>query len=249
MESHALAQETEKFETQAITKADFQVLEGEKNGALAVQLPAAQAKPLFYRAVKRAADIVCSLAALFVLSPVFLITAAAIRLEDGGPVFYVQRRIGKGEKEFKIYKFRSMKRNAEQIHEELKKEYKNNEVSFKLKNDPRVTKVGKVIRKTNIDELPQLLNILIGNMSIVGPRPLPVYEYEEERQRYGSTYKSRYEVPQGLTCYWQVSDRADVEFEDRMQLDVDYVSDCGCITDIKLIAKTVYALIRGRAGY
>ena len=167
-----------------------------------------------YRSLKRMSDIVISFSGLIVLLPVFLVTAAAIIMEDGAPVFYAQKRIGRNEKEFKIYKFRSMYKNAEEIHETLRKEYGCEEISFKLKEDPRITKVGKIIRKFNIDELPQLINILKGDMSLVGPRPLPVYEYEEERRQYGKRYIERYSVPQGLTCIWQISNRASVDFEE-----------------------------------
>jgi len=191
-----------------------------------------------YAVCKRTFDVVMSLFALIVLSPVFLVTAVAIYLEDKGNIFFTQERIGYQEKKFIIYKFRSMKINADKIHEQMKQEYGEEEVSFKLKNDPRITKVGKFIRKFNIDELPQLINILKGDMSIVGPRPLPVYEYEEERKRYGIQHIERYAVPQGLTCIWQISSRADVSFERRMQMDVEYAKRCGIRLDLLLIIKT-----------
>lgn len=202
-----------------------------------------------YGAVKRMSDIVISFCGLIVLLPVFLVTALAIMIEDGGPVFYAQKRIGKYEKEFKIYKFRSMHKNAEEIHESLREEYDCQEVSFKLKDDPRITKTGKIIRKFNIDELPQLINILKGDMSLVGPRPLPVYEYEDEQRQYGDRYIERYSVPQGLTCIWQVSDRASVEFEERMQMDVEYARKKGFWIDLKLIIKTFVYTLTGKAAY
>ena len=198
---------------------------------------------------KRVFDIVMSLLALVVLSPVFLVTTVAIWIEDKGPAIYVQKRVGQGEKVFNIYKFRSMCTDAEQIHEQMKKECGNEEVSFKLKDDPRVTVVGKIIRKFNIDELPQLLNILSGDMSIVGPRPLPVYEYEDEKNLYGEKYALRYDVPQGLTCIWQISNRADVSFEERMQMDVEYAKSCNTSMDIALIAKTAIYTVVGKAEY
>ncbi len=206
-------------------------------------------KRFLYPFVKRTSDIVLSSAALLVLSPVFLAAAAAIRLEDGGPAIFVQERIGEKEEKFRIYKFRSMKVDADKIHEKLKLEYGEQDVSFKPKNDPRVTRVGKVIRKFNIDELPQLFNILKGDMSIVGPRPLPVYEYEEERKRYGNRYSSRYLVPQGLTCYWQIANRSEINFENRMQMDVKYAKECTLLTDVKLMLKTFLFTIAGKAGY
>lgn len=198
---------------------------------------------------KRIFDVVMSLVALIVLSPVFLVTAIAIWIEDRGPAIYVQKRVGQGEKVFSIYKFRSMRTDAEQIHEQMKKECGNDEVSFKLKDDPRVTVVGKIIRKFNIDELPQLLNILLGDMSIVGPRPLPVYEFEDEKKLYGDKYALRYEAPQGLTCIWQISNRADVSFERRMQMDVEYVEKCSFGLDIMLIFKTALYAVLGKAEY
>ena len=202
-----------------------------------------------YKVMKRIFDVVMSTIALVVLSPVFLVTAIAIYIEDKGSVFYTQKRVGKKEKIFEIYKFRSMRLDADKIHEQMRTEYGSEEVSFKLKEDPRVTKVGIVIRKYNIDELPQLINILKGEMSIVGPRPLPVYEYEEERNRYGRRYADRYQVPQGLTCNWQISNRSKVEFEDRMQMDVDYAKTCSFSIDIQLIIKTALACIIGKAAY
>lgn len=202
-----------------------------------------------YRPVKRMADIMISLLGLIILLPVLAVTALAIVIEDGGPVFYTQKRIGKNEKEFKIYKFRSMYKNAEQIHETLRAEYGCRDVSFKLKYDPRVTKSGKIIRKFNIDELPQLINILKGDMSLVGPRPLPVYEYEEEQRRYGKRYIGRYSVPQGLTCTWQISDRASIDFERRMQMDVEYARKRGFWLDFKLVMKTFIFTVAGNAEY
>ncbi|MCM1126045.1 MAG: sugar transferase [Lachnospiraceae bacterium] len=206
-------------------------------------------KGLLYRGWKRVFDICLSCTALVCLSPIFLITIIAIRAEDGGPAFFTQIRTGKDRKPFKIYKFRSMRMDADKIHEDLRKTYNNTEVSFKLQDDPRVTKIGRIIRKFNIDELPQLINILAGSMSFVGPRPLPVYEYEEEQKRYGERYIRRYSVPQGLTCYWQISDRGKQSFETRMQQDVDYADHCCIKEDVKLIAKTFLYTICGRAGY
>lgn len=206
-------------------------------------------RKILYRAIKRMSDIVIAFAGLIVLLPVFVLTALAILLEDGGPVFYSQKRIGKHEKEFTIYKFRSMSKNAEKIHETLRREYECHEVSFKLKEDPRVTRVGKTIRKFNIDELPQFINILKGDMSLVGPRPLPVYEYREEKKQYGNTYAERYTVEQGLTCIWQISDRASVDFEDRMQMDVEYARKSGILQDLQLVVKTILFTLTGKAEY
>lgn len=209
----------------------------------------AAGKTLFYRAGKRTFDIVASLAGLVVLAPVFLMTAIAIFVESGGPVFYSQKRIGRNKEIFSMYKFRSMQKNADEIHENLRTKYDCTEVSFKLKEDPRITKVGKIIRNLNIDELPQLWNVVKGDMSIVGPRPLPDYEFRQEQEKYGGRYDERYSVPQGLTCYWQISDRSSVNFEDRMKMDVEYTKEKSPFTDFKLIVKTALLTITGKASY
>lgn len=202
-----------------------------------------------YRVIKRLFDIVASLLGMIILSPVLLIVALAVKMEDHGPVFYTQERIGENKKKFLIYKFRSMKQDADQIHEELRGQYDCNEVSFKLKEDPRVTGVGRVIRASNIDELPQLINIIRGDMSIVGPRPLPVYEFLDEQKRYDGKFDDRYAVPQGLTCYWQVADRSSISFEKRMEMDVAYAGERGVLTDLKLILKTMAFTVIGKAAY
>ena len=210
-------------------------------------------KNAFYRFVKRASDIFLSVLALILLSPVFLGTVIAIAIEDGAPFFYNQKRVGKDKKIFKMYKFRSMRKDADKIHEQMKKEYGEGDVSFKLEDkvDPRITKVGRFIRKANIDELPQLLNIISGNMSIVGPRPLPTYEFEEEQERFEGAYDTRYDVPQGLTCYWQTtfSNRGKISFSERMQMDVDYAKESNLWIDIKLIFKTAIGCVFGKAGF
>ena len=202
-----------------------------------------------YRVSKRIFDIIISLIGIVVLSPVLLVTIIAIRLEDHGPAFFMQNRVGKDKAIFKMYKFRSMKMNAAEIHEQMKEEYGCDDVSFKLKNDPRVTKVGSFIRKTNIDELPQLINIFLGHMSFVGPRPLPVYEFEEEQKTYGGKYDARYAVPAGLTCIWQISNRSEPSFADRMQMDVDYSIKCGVWMDVKLFFQTFMYSVTGKAAY
>lgn len=183
------------------------------------------------------------------LSPLLVVVSIAILIEDGGPVLYSQERVGKDKKVFRIYKFRSMRKDAEKIHEELRKKYGCKEVSFKLKEDPRITRVGRFIRNTNMDELPQLINIIRGDMSIVGPRPLPVYEFLDEQELYEGKYDRRYSVPQGLTCYWQVADRGAVSFEARMAMDVKYAGEQSFLTDLKLVAKTILFTMTGRAGY
>ena len=191
-----------------------------------------------YEVIKRLIDVVCSFLGVLVLSPLFIIIAIIIKTTSKGPVFFSQKRVGKNGKEFDMYKFRSMVVNAEELKEKLAAQNEMSGPMFKMKDDPRVTKVGKFIRKTSIDELPQLWNVLKGDMSLVGPRPsLPkeVAQFEEWM------YK-RLEVKPGLTCYWQVSGRNSIDFEEWMKLDIKYVNDRNTWIDIKLIFKTVAVL-------
>lgn len=193
---------------------------------------------LGYKFFKRAIDVVCSLAGLLVLSPVLIIISILIKLESDGPIIFSQDRIGYKGKEFKMYKFRSMVANAEELKKKLSEQNEMSGPMFKMKNDPRVTKVGKFIRKTSIDELPQLINILKGEMSLVGPRPsLP-----KEVKEFEPWMMERLEVKPGLTCYWQVSGRNDIDFEDWMKLDIKYVRERSFWLDIKLIFKTFFVL-------
>ena len=192
----------------------------------------------FYEAIKRLIDIICSFMGLLAFSPLFIIIAIIIKFTSKGPVFFSQKRVGKYGREFDMYKFRSMVVNAEELKEKLAAQNEMSGPMFKMKDDPRVTKVGKFIRKTSIDELPQLWNILKGDMSLVGPRPsLP----KEVAQFEDWMYK-RLEVKPGLTCYWQVSGRNNIDFEDWMKLDVKYVEERNLWIDIKLICKTVFVL-------
>lgn len=191
-----------------------------------------------YIIIKRVIDIVCSFCSLIVLMPIFIIVGILIKLESKGPVFFSQERVGYNQKLFKMYKFRSMVVNAEELKEGLISENEMIGPMFKIKNDPRITKVGKFIRKTSIDELPQLINVLKGEMSFVGPRPsLP-----EEVEQFDEWMKVRFTVKPGLTCYWQVSGRNDIDFENWMKLDAKYVRERNIIIDIKLIFKTFFLL-------
>lgn len=191
-----------------------------------------------YEVIKRLIDVVCSFLGVLVLSPLFIIIAIIIKITSKGPVFFSQKRVGKDGKEFEMYKFRSMVVNAEELKEKLAAQNEMSGPMFKMKDDPRVTKVGKFIRKTSIDELPQLWNVLKGDMSLVGPRPsLPkeVAQFEDWMYR-------RVEVKPGLTCYWQVIGRNNIDFEDWMKLDIKYVDERSTWVDIKLIFKTVGVL-------
>lgn len=194
---------------------------------------------------KRFFDILLAGVALVILSPLFLITAIAIKIEDNGPVFFAQPRAGKNLKTFKMYKFRSMYVDADAKLQEMMKNNEQTGHAFKIKNDPRITKVGKIIRRLSIDELPQLINIIKGDMSIVGPRPILVFQMEEcdeyDRQRLI--------VQPGLTCYWQISGRANIKWDQWVELDLKYIEDMSLWTDLKMIVKTVPAVFSGDGAY
>ncbi|MFR2067110.1 sugar transferase [Clostridium sp.] len=192
----------------------------------------------FYKFCKRGIDVIVAGVGLILLSPIITIVACAIKLTSKGPIFFLQKRVGKNGKLFNMYKFRSMVVNAEELKEKLKHKNEMSGPMFKMKDDPRVTKVGKFIRKTSLDELPQLWNVLKGDMSLVGPRPsLP-----KEVEQFDSWMFKRLTVRPGLTCYWQVSGRNNIDFEDWMKLDVKYVEERNLWIDIKLIFKTVGVL-------
>lgn len=195
---------------------------------------------LFYLFIKRLIDIVGSLVGLILLSPIFIIVAIFIKLEDPkGKVLFAQERNGKCPKTFKMYKFRSMVHNAEELLHELQDKNEQSGPVFKIKDDPRITKVGKFIRKTSIDELPQLINVLKGDMSLVGPRPPIPHEVEQ----YTPYQMQRLAVKPGLTCIWQVSGRNNIGFDDWVDMDIEYIRTRSLLLDIKLIFKTVFVLL------
>ncbi|MCL5124396.1 MAG: sugar transferase [Deltaproteobacteria bacterium] len=195
--------------------------------------------------IKRTMDIVGSGVGLLILSPLFAVTALLIKLEDGGPVFFASDRAGRLGAKFKMYKFRSMILNAEQLKEDLLEQNETGGVIFKMKRDPRITRVGRIIRKLSIDELPQLYNVLKGDMSLVGPRPHPTKEVE----LYTLTDRRRLDVTPGLTCFWQISGRSDVDFNTQVGLDVQYIESQSFWGDVKLLLKTIPAVISGRGAY
>lgn len=199
-----------------------------------------------YLRSKRMLDFVLSLLAIIILSPLFVLIAFIIKVEDrNGPVFFKQIRVGKGGKTFYIYKFRSMVSNAEELKVCLSNQNEATGPVFKIKHDPRVTKVGRFIRKTSLDELPQLLNVLKGEMSLVGPRPpLP-----DEVEKYTSYERQRLKVTPGLTCYWQVSGRSNLSFDRWVELDLKYIEERNFLLDIKLILKTVVVLFGSKDAY
>ncbi|SHE37204.1 sugar transferase [Clostridium fallax] len=192
----------------------------------------------FYNFTKRIIDIMGSFVGLLLLSPLMIIISILIKTESKGPIIFKQVRVGKNGKTFKMYKFRSMVNNAEELKSKLEDKNEMSGPMFKIKDDPRVTKIGKFIRKTSIDELPQLVNVLKGEMSLVGPRP----SLEKEVAQFEDWMNKRLEVKPGLTCYWQVEGRNDIDFEEWMKLDVKYVEDRSTWLDIKLIFKTFFVL-------
>lgn len=198
-----------------------------------------------YLFLKRAGDMVLSLAALVLLSPVLLVIALAIRLDSKGPAIYTQMRIGKNGKPFKMYKFRSMCVDAEKRLSEIRHLNEVDGPVFKIAKDPRITKVGRFIRKVSIDELPQLMNILKGEMSIVGPRPpLP-----NEVKQYTLYHRQRLNVVPGLTCYWQIGGRSNMSFEQWVALDLKYIRERSVWVDLKIILRTVPVVLFGKGAY
>jgi len=196
--------------------------------------------------IKRALDIGTSILMLITMAPLFLIVAIAIKLTDGGPILYWQTRVGKWGKEFPFPKFRSMVLNADDMLESiLEQSHHQNTRTFKLKNDPRITKVGRIIRRFSIDEFPQLLNVLKGDMTLVGPRPpLP-----REVAQYTLADRRRLDVRPGLTGIWQVSGRGDIPFEGQLRLDNEYIDSQSIKLDIIILLRTIKAVLFGRGAY
>lgn len=194
-----------------------------------------------YRIVKRILSILCSVISIIVLSPLFIIISLAVKISSKGSVFFIHERIGFQGKKFKLIKFRTMVDNAEDMiasfNPEQKKEWEEN---FKLKDDPRITKIGKFLRKTSLDELPQLINILKGDMSFVGPRPI----VEDELSWYGDNKEKLLSVKPGLTGWWAVNGRSDIPYPERCDLELYYVDHFSFGLDLKIIIKTFGAIIK-----
>lgn len=196
--------------------------------------------------LKRTIDIVGSLTLLIVGSPIFLLVAILIKLTDGGPVLFWQTRVGYRGREFPFPKFRSMVTNAEELKKKLLDQNDHEDsVTFKMKRDPRITWIGRIIRKGSIDELPQLWCVLRGQMSLVGPRP-PV---PQEVEQYTLADRRRLEAMPGLTCIWQVKGRGDIPFDQQVELDVQYIESQSLWLDIKLLFMTVPAVLFGKGAY
>jgi exopolysaccharide biosynthesis polyprenyl glycosylphosphotransferase len=192
--------------------------------------------------IKRFIDIVVSAIFLILLNPLFLVVAVVIKMTSAGPVFFVQERVGFNKRRFRLFKFRTMVEDAEQKQAEMEI---HNEVTgpvFKMKNDPRITPLGKILRKTSIDELPQLINVLKGDMSLVGPRPLPLRDYGGIDHDW---HRRRFSVRPGITCLWQVKGRHQIPFDKWMELDIEYIDNWSLFLDLKILIKTIPAIITG----
>ncbi|MCT3019814.1 sugar transferase [Pediococcus pentosaceus] len=205
----------------------------------------AQNQRYVYRFFKRMLDIIASVIGLIVLSPVFLIVSLAIKAEDRGPIFYSQVRLGKGQRPFKMYKFRSMIVDADKKLEKLLKQNEVEGAMFKMKEDPRITRVGRFTRKHSLDELPQLLNVLAGDMSLVGPRP----PLEREVADYSEHDKQRLIVKPGCTGLWQVTARNDVDFSGMVDLDLQYIEKSGLMFDMIILFKTIGIVFKPNGAY
>lgn len=220
-------------------------LEAAPDAAIVMQ-PAGARQSAYYPLIKRAMD--ASLAGLGVLalSPLFLLLAVVIRLDSRGPVLFSQTRVGQGGREFRCWKFRSMFVDAEARKAELENE---NEMAggviFKMKQDPRITRVGRFIRKASIDELPQLWNVFVGDMSLVGPRPA----VPSEVAQYTPYERGRLDVKPGITCFWQVSGRSDLPFDEQVRLDIEYAKVRSLKVDIGLLLRTIPAVLFARGAY
>ncbi|OFX18900.1 MAG: hypothetical protein A2V77_17250 [Anaeromyxobacter sp. RBG_16_69_14] len=193
-------------------------------------------------AAKRAIDLVVAAALLVALAPLFLAVALLVKATSPGPVFFTQERIGLSKRRFRMLKFRTMVVDAERRQRELEHLNEANGPVFKIRKDPRITSVGAVLRNTSIDELPQLLNVLKGDLSLVGPRPLPVRDYEGFERDW---HRRRFSVRPGITCLWQIGGRSDVSFERWMELDMQYIDTWSLWLDLKILCKTIPAVLRG----
>ena len=200
-------------------------------------------KPIFFF-IKRCIDIILSLLGLIILSPVFLLIAILIKKEDHGNVFYKHKRIVHMNKDIYIYKFRSMTnkyKTFDEFYQTLSDEQKQEwDENFKLENDPRITKIGNFLRKTSLDELPQIINILKGDMSVIGPRPV----VNDEIEKYGNQKAKFLSVKPGLTGYWAANGRSATTYEDRIKLELYYIDHCSLLLDIKIFFKTILSVLK-----
>ncbi len=196
-------------------------------------------------AVKKTFDLVVSSLVVLVGLPLWLLIALAIRLDSRGPILYRDLRIGVGEREFGMLKFRTMVQGAADLQDDLEEQNEAEGALFKIRGDPRVTRLGKILRRLSLDELPQVLNVLGGQMSLVGPRPLPVRDYD----RLEGWHRRRYNVLPGITGLWQISGRSSLSFDDLVRLDFYYIENWSIWLDISILVKTLPAIISGRGAY
>jgi len=191
---------------------------------------------------KRLFDICVSGILLILLMPLLLVVAVAVRLDSRGPVLFLQERVGLNKRRFRVYKFRTMVTNAEKKQAQIEGLNEADGPVFKIKNDPRITRLGKYLRKASIDELPQLLNVLTGEMSLVGPRPLPIRDYQGFDQDW---LRRRFSVRPGITCLWQINGRSSLSFQEWMKLDMRYIDSWSFWLDLKILVMTIPAVLRG----
>jgi exopolysaccharide biosynthesis polyprenyl glycosylphosphotransferase len=194
---------------------------------------------------KRCMDFALSVVLIIVFSPLFLITALLIKITSPGPILFIQDRVGLNKRIFRLYKFRTMVINAEKLIKDLEHLNEVKGAAFKIKNDPRITRVGRIVRKLSLDELPQLFNVLKGDMSLVGPRPLPIRDYNGFSQDW---QRRRFSVMPGLTCLWQISGRSCITFDRWMELDMEYIDRWSLWLDLKILFKTIPAVMRGEGA-
>jgi len=225
-----------------VTRADMRVLRWKQRSRLVVW----EGMLRSLLVVKRIMDVLVSLAALVLLAPLFILVAACIIVEDGFPVIYMQKRVGLNGREFRFFKFRSMCKDADELREELLDLNESTDgITFKIRQDPRILRCGRMLRRYSIDELPQLFNVLAGDLSLVGPRPpLP-----DEVKRYSLSDRKRLHVKPGLTCLWQVRGRADIPFGEQVGLDMQYIQSQSLLKDLAIILKTIPAVLLGRGAY
>ena len=225
-----------------VTKADARILKWKQRSRLVVW----EGMLRSLLVAKRAVDVVVSLTAIVLLLPVYLLIPLLILIEDGFPVIYVQKRVGLNGKEFRFFKYRTMVRNADELRDALIEETgAQDEVTFKMKNDPRILKCGRFLRRSSLDEIPQFLNVLTGDLSLVGPRP----PMADEVRHYTLNERKRLHVKPGLTCLWQIGGRADVPFEEQVGLDMQYIQSQSFFKDIIIMLKTIPAVLFGRGAY
>jgi exopolysaccharide biosynthesis polyprenyl glycosylphosphotransferase len=195
---------------------------------------------------KRLIDILGSAGLLLVLAPVFAIVTLLIRLDSAGPILFAQERVGLNKRRFRMLKFRTMLDGADQQQLVLERLNEAEGPVFKIRNDPRITRVGRILRRFSIDELPQFFNVLKGDMSLVGPRPLPVRDVNRINVQW---HKRRFSIKPGITCLWQVNGRSNIGFNDWVRMDLDYIDKWSLGLDLKILMKTIPAVFRGPGAY